>query len=97
MIIRKIIFVGCIAFLSACSTSHSESKNANSSETADAVGEAGKTTASNSNGDLRCKNVTVTGSRFPVRRCTTAAQRARELDDAKKVLNDARNNVGAQN
>ncbi|WP_339768949.1 hypothetical protein [uncultured Paraglaciecola sp.] len=95
MIIRKIIFVGCIAFLSACSTSHSESTN--NSETTNAVAEAGETTASNSNGDLRCKNVTVTGSRFPVRRCTTAAQRARELDDAKKVLNDARNNVGAQN
>ncbi|WP_166424960.1 hypothetical protein [Paraglaciecola sp. 20A4] len=95
MSIRKIIFVGCIAFLSACSTNNNESVNESGSK--DAVSEAGETTAANNRGDLRCKNVTVTGSRFPVRRCTTAAQRARELDDAKKVLNDARNNVGAQN
>lgn len=89
MIIRKIIFIGCITFISACSSNDSADKV--STEGSQSVA------ASDNTGDLRCKNVTVTGSRFPVKRCTTAAQRARELEDAKKVLNDARNNVGAQN
>lgn len=88
MIFKKIIVVCCIALVSACSTN-------NNADQVEAENQESASAASNT-GDLRCKNVTVTGSRFPVKRCTTAAQRARELEDAKKVLNDARNNVGAQ-
>ena len=44
----------------------------------------------------RCDKVTITGSRFPINRCTTAAQREAELEDAKKVMNDRKNNVGNQ-
>lgn len=36
---------------------------------------------------FQCKNITVTGSRLPVRQCTTAAQRAAANAAAKDMVN----------
>lgn len=53
--------------------------------------------ASERDDGYRCDTVTVTGSRFPVRRCTTAFQRQQEAEDAKKVMDRAKASVGPQN
>lgn len=67
--------------LSACSSTEPETAAVESNEAARADG-------------YRCERETVTGSRFPVKRCTTAAQREAEAAQAKETMRNIRSNVG---
>ncbi|MBO2618428.1 hypothetical protein [Shewanella algae] len=42
------------------------------------------------NDGYRCEKVTVTGSRMPIRRCTTQAQREQERQEAEEMLSKGR-------
>ncbi|MDP5029549.1 hypothetical protein [Paraglaciecola sp.] len=73
-----------VVLLNACSTSGASSNVRN------------KTANVERTDGYRCDKVTITGSRFPINRCTTAAQREAEKAEAKKVLNEAKTNLGSQ-
>jgi outer membrane murein-binding lipoprotein Lpp len=44
----------------------------------------------------RCDRETITGSRFPVKRCTTAYQRKKEAAEAKEAMSRVHTSVGEQ-
>lgn len=46
---------------------------------------------------LQCKNVTVTGSRLPVRTCTTEAQRIEKRKNAKMLVDGMQRRAQASN
>ncbi len=68
-----------VMLLSACGAT---SDNADGVET---VAETNKNSK-----DYRCEKVTVTGSRMPVRKCTTQAQRDRDEREAQRLLSSGR-------
>lgn len=79
-ILKQLRWVGLsasIVVLSACGTT---------SDRVDGVESAAK---ANDKG-YRCEKVTVTGSRMPVRKCTTQAQRDRDEREAQRLLSSGR-------
>ncbi len=52
------------------------------------------TTKSLRDDGYRCEREVVTGSRFPIKRCTTAYQRHREAEEAKEAMSRMRSGTG---
>ncbi len=67
-----------VVILSACGTTN------------DSVDGAESTANTNKDKGYRCEKITVTGSRMPVRKCTTQAQRDRDEREAQRLLSSGR-------
>ncbi|GIU29702.1 hypothetical protein L2719_08405 [Shewanella schlegeliana] len=81
--LKKLKWVGLSAtviLLSACGSTN---------EAAEGGAEAQTNTSAKNNG-YRCEKITVTGSRMPVRKCTTQAQRDRDEREAQRLLSSGR-------
>lgn len=76
--LRRVGLFASIVLLSACGTT---------SDHVDGVESAAK---ANDDKGYRCEKITVTGSRMPVRKCTTQAQRDRDEREAQRLLSSGR-------
>lgn len=81
--LKKLKWVGISAtlvLLSACGSTNEAADDGTNTQT---------NTSAKNNG-YRCEKVTVTGSRMPVRKCTTQAQRDRDEREAQRLLSSGR-------
>jgi hypothetical protein len=85
MYIKKMALCVAILSLAACASNTSTSMTATEQTAQD---------ASVRDDGYRCKSETVTGSRFPIKRCTTAFQREQEAAEAKEAMNRVTTNTG---
>ncbi|GIU21034.1 MULTISPECIES: hypothetical protein [unclassified Shewanella] len=79
--LKKLKWIGLsasVVLLSACGSTAENSDGVATAET------------NKKSSDYRCEKVTVTGSRMPVRKCTTQAQRDRDEREAQRLLSSGR-------
>ena len=85
---KKLKWVGvpvAVILLSACGSTNN-----------DVEGETAAVSNARDDG-YRCEKITVTGSRLPVRKCSTQAQRDRDVREAQQMLNSGKVTSGSGN